>query len=751
MKKQLVCLTVASMLICLLVISCDNSSRQPDQPLFPIELSVAGDDGAEGEEYAQMFTGKAITLETDAWWTGYRPAERYHFALKVEFLDNVSRPVIAQVYSQLDVSVGYSELHRFGGLNDNRWKTVRIPCESGFLALYEPDSTARFRLLSRDGELSVRSVMLVEGDPDDEARYNEETRDWVRRVQKRESVPAKYYELAQEPVIPAGWSEKAIIPFTRSWMDPLLTIAAPQAGEIIDTIRVRMSLNEREPVQIGVYANGRDLSRVSVTLGDPRAADGTVVARCSVRVAEYSLVRSNDRDLPVTPFPQRLWPSYRFDVPRSGSHAVWLEISTADAEGSRAGEYVTEVTISADDLAPVTVPLKIEVLPIRLLTMNEASLILGNCTRGLIPFHEIELLGRYNHNCFIPWYFSARPELKGTGDGGFEFDWRSFDLFMRACRDNDINYIFWFLGENPYGFPRTMKLEQTLAQAALGLDQRETDALLWENPDSVNPKLRPLVVEWARRVGEHARANDWPALNVTPFDEPAKWVQTARRWEQMRAYTDTLTFIKPRFIHLRDLLKQGNSEFIISGDIHHYKGGIDFLPYLDVFCTNATHENLDMPREVREAGVELWEYSGTGDAGLPGRARYTFGYYFAANGSVGSLVWAYNWGDRFDTLDGSSWVCVWNTPFDIIPTPYMLGLSEAWDERRLLETLKREAAAKNVDIEAFLSNLFAEIHASMGLRGTSTVTDFWFAAQENEKMDQWRRRLEDKLIEIMGI
>ena len=322
---------------------------------------------------------------------------------------------------------------------------------------------------------------------------------------------------------------------------------------------------------------------------------------------------------------------------------------------------------------------------------------------------------------------------------------------MKACRENDINYIFWFLGGNPFGFPGTMKLEQTLAHAALGLDKNEIDKLIWENPDSVNAKIRPLVVEWARRVREHARENNWPTLNVQPFDEPAKWVQTARRWKQMVAYTDTMTFIKPHFIDLRDLLKEGNPDFIISGDIHHYKGGMDFIPYIDLCrCTNASHENLNMPQEVRDAGVELWEYSGTGDAGLPSRARYSFGYYFAANQSVGSLVWAYNWGRRFDTLDGDNWMCVWDTPFDIIPTPFMMGLSEAWDERRLLETLKHEAAARGVDIDGFLTQLYKEIHDSMGLRGRSTVTDFWYSARDDSRMDQWRRRIEDKLLEVTG-
>ena len=748
--KKLQSFAIFPVLFSIIIFSCGNISQEMEQTLFPRELSFAQGESVEGEEYADIYSGKAITLETDAWWDGYRPRDRYHFALEVVYLDNFSLPVIVQVYSQLDVSVRYSELHRFGGLGDNQWKTARIPCESGFMALHEPGSTARFRLLSQDGELNIRKVTLVESEPGDESMYNAETREWVERVQRRCTIPESYYKLAQEPAIPEKMSQSAIVPYARSWMEPVMTIAAPQVDEVVDTFRVRMSLNEWEPVQIGVYANGQDLNDVIVQVGDLKEADGSLVAKCSVRVAEYSLVRTGDSRMPVRPFPQRLWPSYSFDVSKGRSHAVWLEINTADVNGGNAGNYVTTVSISAGNADSVAVTLKVEILPIRLLTMNEAGLTLGNCTRGLIPFHEIELLGRYNHNCIIPWYFSARPEMQSTGDGGFEIDWRNFDLFMQACGANGINYIFWFLGENPFGFPRTMKLERTLAQAAFGLDQQDIDALIWENPDSVHHKLRPLVVEWARRVGKHAMDNNWPMLNVTPFDEPAKWVQSAERWEQIRAHVETLSFVKPHFIHLRNLLKEGNSNFIISGDIHHYKGGIDFLPYLDVFCTNASHENLDMPRQVKEAGVEFWEYSGAGDAGLPSRARYTFGYFFAANGSVGSLVWAYNWGKRFDTLDGSNWMCVWNTPFDIIPTPFMMGISEAWDERRLLETLKREASARNIDIGGFLSKLFVEIHDSMGLRGRSTVTDFWYAAHDNGKMDQWRGRIEDKLLEVIN-
>ncbi|HUU28041.1 MAG TPA: hypothetical protein VM123_09530, partial [archaeon] len=144
----------------------------------------------------------------------------------------------------------------------------------------------------------------------------------------------------------------------------------------------------------------------------------------------------------------------------------------------------------------------------------------------------------------------------------------------------------------------------------------------------------------------------------------------------------------------------------------------------------------------------LWQYSGTSDKGLPAVARYTFGFYFAGHNSRGSLVWAYNWGNRFDTLDGSNWMYVWNTPFDVIPMPYAEGLREAWDERRLLETLKRRAEEKNVDLSDFLAGLFSEVAAGRGRGGRSTLDDFWERAKDDQVMDKWHKRMVEKLLSL---
>jgi len=500
-----------------------------------------------------------------------------------------------------------------------------------------------------------------------------------------------------------------------------------------------MALNEYEPVQLGIYANGSDLNDVEVTVSPLKNTNGVEMVAAFVRVAEYSLVRSQLEELEVQPFPQRLWPAFNFDVAAGRSQMIWLVLETADSV-SEAGIYKANISIKAKGLEEVIVPLEVEVLPVRLLTMDEAGLTLAGCTIGLLPEHELEFLQQYNHNSVNLWYFSAQPKLYKQGNG-FGIDWRLMDDWMAIAKRAGHDYIVWFLGENPYGFPQTMSLERSLAKAVFGVDDEGYRGMQMEKPDSVLPEIAPLYVEWCRRLKEHVETNNWPTLNLTPFDEPAKWVQN-------REPLGDLGFIKPHFIHSTELIKEGFPDAIISGDIHHFKGGMDFLPHMDVFCTNAVHENWDMPNLVRSAGKTLWEYSGTGDKGEPARARYTFGFYFAAHDSRGSLVWAYNWGERFNTLEGSNWLYAWNTPFDVIPHPYMEGLREAWDERRLIETIRKTGHNKDVDVTGFLQNIFDEVAENRGQGGSSTVTDFWQRAKDDARMDTWHRTLQDKLLEL---
>ncbi|MBW7997925.1 MAG: hypothetical protein FVQ81_15415 [Candidatus Glassbacteria bacterium] len=717
-------------------------TRAPEGLNLPAEPAAEAGWSQQDGQYVLEPNQEGI-LTIPAWFDSNRPPRGECVVLEVEFLDNLAHPVRAEIYSALGTRQPWSELHRFGGTGDNRWKTARVPATSDFIWRDKTSGLVQFKLIAGDSGLRLRSFRLVAPQTGDEQRYNAETRQWVEREQRRGEIDPSYWEKTEAPVLTGDWAGSPLVPYVRNWMDLVMPVSAPRAGEAGAALSTRMFTNEFQTLQLGIYANGRDLSGVTVEVEPVRDDAGKVVATARVRVAQYTVDRGYTYPgFFVEPYPQLLWPSYAFDIPAGRSHLVYFIVRTED-KTARPGKYKTMVSVTAEGVPAEKIPLEVEILPLRLLSMDEAGIRMGGCTTNLLPEFELDFLSDYNHNMINIWYSGIRPELSGNGDG-FELDFTVMDDWMAASRRQGINYHVYFLGGNPYGFPRTMHLPRTLANTVMGLDDSGWAALSMADPDNVPPRIAPLITEWARRFASHARQNDWPNVILTPFDEPAKW-------HQYTADKGMLHFIKPQFNQQVALLKAGAPELDIYGSIHHYYGGIEFLENVDIFCTNAVEENHDMPDEVRDGGKELWQYSGIGGMGFPAVARYTFGYYFASHGSVGSLCWAYNWTDRFDLLDAPNWAYAWNTPFDVIPAPYFEGMREAWDERRLLETLKKTADRKGADIHWFLSRLFAEIRMARGQGGRSTLNDFWERAKDEQIMEKWHNRLVDKLLDLNGL
>ncbi|MBN2289983.1 MAG: hypothetical protein JXQ83_11675 [Candidatus Glassbacteria bacterium] len=717
----------------------------------PLRLAPAGTGFTRLDSGVYLLAGNTPGfLEAPAWWRGDRPGSGQVVVLEVEYRDSIAVPARAEVFSGMGPGESYSELHRLGGTGDNAWKLARIPCPAELTMLHLPDSTIRFRLVSESSGLYLRDFRLARPQPGDEACYNAETREWVRRVQAAAArVAPEYYALAESPQLPAEWAEKALVPFHREWMGLVMTISAPQAGETEFPVRVRMAQNEYEPVQLGVYANGSALEEVAVEAGPVLGPGGSEVAKADVRVAEYSLIDSRISALEVEPFPLRLWPNYRFDVPEGRSHLVRIELHTADSTAVP-GKYSVPVKIKAKGVDEIEVQVSLEILPVRLLTVDEAGLKLGGHIRGLVPEYDLAFQRTYNHNLAGVYVL---PGLKHEPEASFSMDFRVLDDWMASAARQGFHDIYLFLGGNPFGFPQTMTLERQLAEAALGLDNEAWRSLAMEKPDSVHPKIAPLYREWARRLGEHAKSENWPRLVLTPFDEPNKW-------SDERPGIGSLAFIKPHFIHSAELLRRGFPEAPVAADMFTYDNAIVFLPYLDIYSTNSTHLHPGLPAEIKQAGKEFWEYS-TVDL-TASFNRYTLGYFFGAHGSRGAHLWAYNWGKRFDTLGDPNWQYAWYTPFGVVPTPCLEGVREGMDDRRLIETLKQAAAAKNVDVSAFLESLFAEAllrqdelrmfvistwrHAQSGK--TFTIEDFRRYEKAAAVMNRWHDRLLDKLVEL---
>ena len=680
-------------------------------------------------------------LSHGAWFDGNRPARGEMVVLELEYLDNYGLPAVAEVRAGMDTERGgWFELHRFGGATTGQWASVRIPTPADLIWRDSAEETIRFRLKS-SSELTIRNPRLTSPRPDEEEIWAAETREWVHREQhERVHINPIYWRNRQTPVLEREKAFAPMVVFSRDYLHLIDPRSAPQAGETRYPVEIRMFLNESQPLQFGVYANDKDLENVQVKI-DPIAKTSLDF---TVRVAEYSIVKSEQAGYFLDYFPQRLWPAYPFRVSEGRSHLVLVDLHS-EANRTTSGTYRTQVHFSADGIETVSVPVVIEIMPIRLLTMQEAGLRMGGCTTGLLPEYEMEALNRYNHNMINLWYAGVRPQFIKEGKD-FALGFEVMDDFMTRARRQGFDDIVYFLGGNPPLFPRTMNWPRTIAEELHDIRGEGWRQLSFQDPYNIPAILVDEMIEWARLFGEHVAASDWPNVILTPFDEPAKWVEGS----------GNLLFIKDQFTKQIELLRRGWPEVEVYGSIHYYYGGIDFLEHLDIFCTNI---NVHPPRlsvfgdrhrkvgeEVREAGVEFWEYAGCNDKGLPARARYVFGHYFGSHDSRGSLAWAYNWGNRFDTIDGNNWMYAWNTPFDLVPAPYLIGMREAWDDRRLRETVRRLAREKGVDLMAFWGRLHKEIAQQYILAQPDTVVGFWEKAKENRSMDRWKTEMTEKVL-----
>ncbi len=756
-----------------------------------LDESAWGEPAAEGgRTWRPLKAGRSGVVPLPAWWgESLRPRRGDSYRAEVRFKDTASGPIRVELFAGLP---GRYEIHRIGGLGDGEWKAAIIPVPWDMVMRIP--GTDRTEIVFRappGADVPVEKVEILWGNPaQDEARWTAETRDWVARVQKEKRTKAKRAE-PQTPVIPEELQAKVLIPFVRSTSRLVYDTSAPQEGEAGAPLRVRMATNEIEPAQFGVYANGAELKSVRVSLSPEGLRDRRcrrLSADVELLAAEYSLVRKGRM------FPQRLWPAYPVDVAAERSHLFWVNVETGGWR-TRPGTYTGRILIEAEGVPAAELALEVEVLPLRLLTMKEAKLCIGGCVKGLLPAHELEFLVRHNQNSINLWYYGFEPGFIRKSKTDFDLDFTIPDDFMGHARRAGIENFVYFLGGNPYGFPDTMHLERELYRRVHydGDDMMEgRKALLRKScnsPNEIIPEVRDLYKQWVRRFMAHAEIHHWPEPILTPFDEPAKWVQANWAAAKLYYYRDSKTGrdrlphirlrdvdkflegleeqgVTPEYIgpggagewikwHFKDscaAIHEAWPEARISGSIPHAKTGIVFLEDVEVFCTNAIHEDNQLGDKVRAGGPTkvFWQYSGTGDDTGPAEGRYAFGFFFAAFGSRGSLCWAYNWGSRFDTSSGSQWLYGWTTPYSVVRAPFFEGMREAWDDRRYIETLKTVAKEAGREDEAaiLLEEIFDRAVKTRTAGGRDTVGDFWARTDDPEALDTMRGRIADLIVEM---
>jgi hypothetical protein len=703
-----------------------------------------------GTVYRTVLKDRAAWIRIPGWWGNtLRPPRGAQYILEISYRDDVTEPAIAEVFGAVEVNLARSEIHRFGGANDGRWKVANIPASWDMLIWPKGTKSAEFGFRAT-ADLPIGSVTIRQArPPDDQIRYERESRAWVAQIQASKAATAKEAEVVEAPVIPRELQGAAFVPYVRPYYDRVFPNSAPRKGEVGARIRIRVARNEYEPAAFGVYAQ-RDVVNLNYSLTDLKNADGEKLT-CELNryTVEFAL---EQRRLPdgKTPglvwAPQRLWPAYSTEVKRGHSAWFYITVHTLGAS-SRPGVYSGRILIS-DGKSTGIIPLEIEVLPISLLTMEEAGLRMGGCAKGLPPAGDLQVMREHNHNMVNIWFHGVRPEMKKAGNR-INLEFYYLDDWMKMARERGQNSMVWFLGGNPNGYPETLSIEAELYSQMYegGKAAYYRKEALPENRGKILPEIRELYKQWLIDVVAHARENNWPELIFTPFDEPAKWAYKEPRVEANRKYAIGCgPWIRDHFKAACALMHEAvprNKVYMslhnnYEAEAHGYKGRIGeiFIPDVDIVCTNAIEDDNQLGDKVRRAGKEFWQYTGLQTP------RFSFGFWFGAWDSHGSLCWAYNWGARFDITSGSNWQYAWHSPFGTVLTPAYEEMREAWDDRRYLETAKAAAKQAGKDISALLQKVR---EASIDNQGEDNS---WKKGRDRAQMDQWRRLLADTIVDL---
>jgi len=692
--------------------------------------------------------GQTAWLRVPAWWGDTpRPSQGAIYVIEVEYKDVASAPIIAEAFGALEKGYSPSELHRFGGANDGLWKKAAVP--ASWDLLLSPKGTQAAELAFRaPADVPITRITVREARlPDDQTRYEAESRAWVAAAQASKARTAKESAAGQKPEIPERFNGQALVPYVRAYYEHICPNSAPQKGEAGAAIHIRMAQNEYEPATFAVYAQ-EDLAGVTFTVSDLAGENGRLACEVRCHSAEYAL---EQKDKALVWEPQRLWPVFPVNIAKGQSGWFWITVRTL-GDASKPGKYSGSVKIKATG-HEAQLPLQVEVLPIKLLSMDEAGLTMGGCVTGLAPAGDLAAMREHNHNCVNLWFAGEQPEMTKEGDH-IALDFYYLDDWMKLAKQNGQSKIVWFLGGNPNGFPQTLSAERDIYGVLYGnKEEFFKKAGSPEGRNKVLPEVREHYKKLVRDMVAHAKEKDWPELILTPFDEPAKWSYPEPRADKSYKFAIGCgPWIRDHFKDACALIHEaapGTKVYIsmhrnFVRKVHGYEGRVGeiFIPDCDVICTNAIDEDNELGEKVRKAGKVFWQYSGTRSQ------RYGFGFYFGAWDSRGSLCWAYNWGKRFDVTEGSNWQYAWYSPFGTILTPSYEELREAWDDRRYLETAKAAAKASGADISPLLAQIRKETLANQGAGGRDLVNDFWEQGAKASLMDKWRAMLAAKIIEL---
>ncbi len=500
--------------------------------------------------------------------------------------------------------------------------------------------------------------------------------------------PIRYVETASAPEATEIEQERGFIVFRRPLTDVIFANSVPRAEERLDGIDAVATAGEYEAVTLALHAL-EDLQQVRVSVeGIPATAEVLPIRALDKRVTYSS--QQYIVDMPV------LCERRETADVAAGESKRWM-IDLQVAADASPGVHEGAITIAAAGRDPVTVRVRLRVLPYELLEpadMFWGEYYLGpklaDTPEGRLEEIRNSLADQRAHGMTSVGMTQGVPAeaVTWTGEGyALALDGTEYAAFMDM-------YV-------ELGFPMPIIQLSDSGQHAPGMEGMSFDSEEWGEQ---------YKAFWTAMQAEHARRG-WPEVIVQPVDEPG--------WQDQAA--------KDRNVRCLKLLKE------IPGMRTEQDGPRDAYfetiagPWSDVWNYNGGIGERETVAAAQAEGRIVTIYNCDVESYRPEVDRYTAGWFQLAADINGCYNWAYmSWGgspyNDNDHANGT-WMHVYPPLGDEVggPSTGWIGAREGVDDYRYVHTLReaiaRAEASDNAAAKAAAEQARAELE-----RITGTIT-----------------------------
>jgi len=376
----------------------------------------------------------------------------------------------------------------------------------------------------------------------------------------------------------------------------------PQPGEEKDTIELFASLGEYEPATFSVRTSDKAINAVKAAITDDLVSEqGHVISKDNVdiRVVEFwKRWLTSEEYLYMERYLQK---KAAVDIPPDTTQRFWLTVHVPD--DARAGIYYSEIVITAGETTIKTLTLKVEVLPLTLISSQDMGYFMYFPNWG-IP--ENLRTQEYLEKIFV----DMREHGMATA---------SLYLFPWATVNGEYQFTFDHPGEyGQFAFGPTMDVLRDTRLLAPGMPA------IWIGADMVGPYT------W-KRVLDEAKERNWPELVFYMQDEP----YTEERIENARRLMEMLDEFKKQYPEYESIRTTTAIDLT----------GIEAVGQLyDIWICWASDLSGDraIAETAKQTNILLWSYDcrlGQVDAET---SRYYFGLWAWKAEVKGCSLWAYS-------------------------------------------------------------------------------------------------------------